>query len=496
MDSRLVDQAIEAVILTNWRIHLIIPSILAPSETFSLKMTAFGPDDMPSNKLDRKIVIEENPFITGLPESVNFADTSDGHIIIEDLTAVKPGYFFITALPEHSPFPVNSNPSLISENPPFRLFWGDIHVHTTYSNCSPWACKDPEFVYAYARDASYLDFAAPADHLRGIASDEKRWPRLQKLSTEYNKPGKFVTFLAFESSHKSGFGGDNNAYFLNDNAQYFWQDREDMKGVNPEVSLKELWDFCESTGSPFMTIPHHTARAGKYRDFTDPVYDPSREPIFEIYSMWGSSETRYNRFPLYAGNSERPSYFQDALINGCRYGVMASSDDHTSMVGSQTRARNPFNVKRLSGYHHRGLTALRVPELTRNALWEALCSRNCYATTFSRTLLDVSINGVSMGQELSVSKNDTLHTKREIEVSVFSSDPRGMTASLIRNGEEIERTPLAPDQNKIVFTDNDDLNAIAVRDARFYPEPFTVYYIRIQNQFDQTQWSSPIWLDC
>jgi hypothetical protein len=495
MDPRLIDQAREAVVLTNWRIHMVIPSILAPGETFSLKMTAFGPDDMPSNALDRKITFEESPCITGLPESVNFADTPDGHIIIDNLKAAEPGGAFITALPEGSPSSVNSNPCWILEEPPYRLFWGDIHVHTTYSNCSPWACKDPEFVYAYARDASYIDFAAPADHLRGIASDEQRWPRLQKLSVEYNESGKFVTFLAFESSHKSGFGGDNNAYYLQDDAPYFWKDRKDMRGVNPEVHLEEVWEFCESSGSPFITIPHHTARAGKYRDFSAPVYDAAREPVFEIFSMWGSSETRYNRFPLYAGNSEHPSYFRDALVNGCRYGVIASSDDHTSMVASQTRARNPLDIKRLSGYHHRGLTGIRAPELTREALWKGLCTRNCYATTFSRTLLDISINDIRMGEEASVPAGDTLRKQRAINVTVFASDFRRTQATLIRNNEEIKTVLLDPDQTKVVFTDNDDLDSVAIRDSQFHPEPFAVYYVRIENQFDQTQWSSPIWLD-
>ncbi|MFC1582996.1 hypothetical protein ACFL4W_05610, partial [Planctomycetota bacterium] len=241
MDKRIIDAAREAILKTNWRIHLKIPSILEPGEPFSLLMTAFGPDDLP-DPLDREITFGDSPGIEGLPAKVNFAGT-DGTMTVEGLKAGDPGDAWVTAIPGDTPQAVHSNPAWIMEDPPWRVYWGDIHVHTTYSNCSPWACKDPEFCYAYARDASAIDFAAAADHLRGIASDESRWPRLQELVRDYTEDGRFVAILALESSHKTGWGGDNNAYYLNDDAPYFWIDRDDMRGIAPEVTLRQLWDF-------------------------------------------------------------------------------------------------------------------------------------------------------------------------------------------------------------------------------------------------------------
>jgi len=495
MNPQILAEAREAVLWTTWRLQLTIPSVLAAGEEFCLRITAFAPDSLPSGDFDREIVFGESPGIEGLPKSARFSPDDGGHMTIDGLRAVGPAHAFVVARPEGCPMDVRSNPAWVCDDPPYRIYWGDLHVHTTYSNCSAWACKDPEFCYAYARDATHLDFAAAADHLRGIASDEARWPRLQGLTREYDSPGDFVPFLGFESSHKTGFGGDNNAYFVDADAPYFWLDRDDMRGGGPAVSLQQLWDFLDASGEEYFTIPHHTGRAGKYRSFADNVYDAQREPLFEIFSMWGSSESRWNRFPLYAGNSDEACYFQDALRAGCRYGVIASSDDHRTLPGGESKGRQPLGLQRLATYVHHGLAAVCAPDLTRHSLWQALRARRCYATTLARTLLDVRIGDLSMGEEATVGRDDPLRKCREIRVNAFSSDARGLAVVLVRNSDEIGRQSWQPANPEIVFRDDDPLDDVAIRDAAFHPEPFVVYYVRVEDPLDQTQWSSPIWLD-
>ena len=41
----------------------------------------------------------------------------------------------------------------------------------------------------------------------------------------------------------------------------------------------------------------------------------------------------------------------------------------------------------------------------------------------------------------------------------------------------------------------DDLLVREARGARFHPEPFVVYYARIESADGQTLWTSPVWLD-
>lgn len=63
MDQKLLNDARMQLERTNRRIHMVIPSILASGESFSLKMTAFGPDQLLA-PLDREI--ELKPTVTAM----------------------------------------------------------------------------------------------------------------------------------------------------------------------------------------------------------------------------------------------------------------------------------------------------------------------------------------------------------------------------------------------------------------------------------------------
>ena len=267
-----------------------------------------------------------------------------------------------------------------------------------------------------------------------------------------------------------------------------------MRGGSPDVGLDQLWQFLDESGKDYFTAPHHTGRAGKYRSFADPDYDPEREAVFEIYSMWGSSECRWNRFPIRHGNAEEPAYFRDALRAGCRYGVIASSDDHQTLPGGQGKLCQAGGRYELSTYIHHGLAAVRASKLSRGALWDAIQRRDCYGTTFARSLIDMEIDGIPMGSAAEVSSKQSLWDGREIEVSVLP-DGEPPTITLIRNDEEICHATWDPEQATVTFQDDEPLSEIAVRDARFHPEPFVAYYVRVEDNNHQTQWSSPIWLD-
>jgi hypothetical protein len=269
-----------------------------------------------------------------------------------------------------------------------------------------------------------------------------------------------------------------------------------MRGAGPAVTLRELWKFLDSTGKEYFTAPHHTGRAGKYRSYADPVYDAEREPLFEVFSAWGSSEGGRSRFPLQGGNTDEPSYFRDALRAGCRYGVIASSDDHCTLPGGEAKVWSPpAGPKSLGGYVHRGLAAVRAKGLTREALWEALRSRGCYGTTFARTLLDFRVGDVPMGKEAPVGRRDPLRGRREMRVRALCAEGGPLTAVLVRNGEEVARRRGEPGHPEIVFEDVEALDDVALRDAQFHPDPFVVYYVRLETPSDETQWSSPVWLD-
>jgi hypothetical protein len=498
-DVHALEEGREVARVLSRQVRVTIPSVLATGESFSLHLTVFGADGMPTAGQGELVTFGLSPGVTGLPSAVRLDPACQGMTEITGLTAVGPDYAQVRC--EIDGLAISSNPAWIFRDPPYRVYWGDLHIHTRLSNCQQWSCKSPTFGYLYARDAAHLDFAAAADHLRGIASEPDRWDELQRCVRLFDEPGRFVPFLAFESSHKTGMGGDINAYYQGLEGPYFWVDREDMKGNSPSVSIEDLWAFLDATQKRYLTIPHHTGRGGKYRSFDDRTYDPGREPLFEIYSAWGSSEMHPSRYPLAHGHTDRPAYFVDALRAGCRYGVIASSDDHTTMPGGETRNwGRPCGPQALAGYHHKGLAAVRATALDRNHLWEAMVARNTYGTTYARNLIDVRMGVLTMGQQAAVSPRDPLWARRRITVRFSLEDPGEVYAVLMRNGQECQRKTLLWNRpqrpvEEVSFEDPEPLDRIAIRQAVFFPDPFVVYYVRLEMPNGQTQWTSPIWLD-
>jgi hypothetical protein len=485
-----------------WKFHrilLTIPTVLARGETFALRISAMDAYALPDVGFEGEIVFEGSQGVDGLGPSVRLCKADRGAAVVEGLTATGEELAIVRARLEPGGHPLQSNPAWVFSDPPYRVYWGDLHVHTTDSNCHPEFCRSPEFMMQYARDVTHLDFVAAADHLRGLASDPARWPGQQEWVRRYSRPGSFMPVLAFESSHAQGYGGDNNVYFLEDDAPYFWLDREDMKGNSPKVTLRQLWDWLDATGKTYFTAPHHTGRSGKYRTFgqESDVYDPKREWAFEIYSGWGSSEARWTRYPIHGFNNDDTGYFVDALRAGTRFGVIASSDDHTTTPGGESPNGSKAWQQREEWWRlHQGLAGIRCKELTREALFEAIRRRDTLGVTFSRWPIEVKIGQASMGQEVPVSSKDAMRNRREITVRF--SRPQGQPArvALMRNGQTLSQkiSPHAPIET-VEFVDEAALDEICIRDAMYHPEGFAVYYVRIETATAGTAWTSPIWLD-
>ncbi len=503
MDKKLLSEAVNLAHVIGRRIQLHIPSVLAQGETFSLRLVVTDMNGLPVEDMPNRLVFEGSTGIEGLPAEWRF-DRGLAIAQIDGLCAVGPEVAVARARVETPETPwinnvVSSNPAWVWETPPYRLYWGDLHVHTRFSNCHGWRCLDPEWCYQYARDVSLLDFVAPADHLRGIVAEKDRWSQLQALARLYNDPGRFATFLAFESSHAQGFGGDNNVYFLDDDAPHFWLDREDMRGYAPKVPLQEVWRQMDQNGKPYFSVPHHTGRSSKYRAWHEEAYDSQREPLFEIYSSWGSSEMRHLRMPISGGNNDDTSYFVDALQAGARFGVIASSDDHATLPGSVHHFRvEPFRVPQMDGHSHKGLAAVRCSELTRPALFEAMQRRDTYATTHMRSLVDMTIGDAGMGQALPADAG--LRQRREIRLRLTLHDAGSANVTLFRNGQALGTQRLQGAQvtdgvNVLTFSDDEPLATVALRESLYHPEPFTVYYARIEDSNGAHQWTSPIWID-
>jgi hypothetical protein len=87
-------------------------------------------------------------------------------------------------------------------------------------------------------------------------------------------------------------------------------------------------------------------------------------------------------------------FLLEALRRGYRMGVIAGSDGVDGRPGNSHPGH--LAVRNVRG----GLTAIAAPALTREAIWQALKSRHCYATTGERILLEFGCGSARMGDAI------------------------------------------------------------------------------------------------
>lgn len=407
-------------------------------ERFTLHiMAADGVHDNPDPHYRGRVRLLCTDPRAEIPESVEFTADDAGMVVVTGLRLGSDGVHYITAIDEQAGIAGRSNPITAEDwYGGSRVWFGDIHVHT-------WHCDGramPEEAYHRSRHVRAMDFGAVTNHVEGAKRYEVDdfWPIIQRLAREWNVPGEYVAFLAFEWGGWDLFG-DKCVYYLDDDQPYFAAN--DPRSNRPD----RLWQALPRGRA--ITIPHHVKFGGR----TDwDWFDPQMQPLVEIYSQWG------------IGEDLGPWCVQQALARGYRFGFIGSSDNHNGEPGEPTS----------------GIAALLAPELTRPALFAAMQARRTYATTGARILLALTVNAHGMGEELRTPRDEP----RDIRIRCAGTGALAEVA-LLRNNREIH--VLRPDGDVIDLEFRDD-------------EPLkgpTWYYVRVRQRDGAMAWSSPIWID-
>ncbi len=386
-----------------------------------------------------------------------------------------------------------SNPvKVLSDDEPYRLFWGVIHGHTALSD----GIGDPEDYFICMRDHNRLDFGALADHDHTWETTDEMWRRAQQVTAEFNEAGRFVTFLGYEWA-KWRFNGDGDrcVYYLDDFQPMYRSD--DGHYPRPWHLFRALHDNHRGRA---LVIPHHTA-GGNPCDFSQ--HDPLHERLIEIYSVWGSSECSVHdgnpfpirpnglpeggevKVPLDAG--ERPEGFvQRALALGWRVGFTGGGDDHHGHPGDPTRTGpEPFRYRD-------GLLGVWAEELTRESIWEALWNRRTIASTGARIILWWDLDGHPLGSDIPVERADDLWQVRRIRIEIHG-EQKIARVDILRNNEVVYSA--RPDKHDavITWTDRENLTGLLLQPDPKRP-PFAFYYVRVLQADGEMVWASPIWL--
>jgi hypothetical protein len=209
--------------------------------------------------------------------------------------------------------------------------------------------------------------------MKDAARMRDAWERTVKAANDFNAPGKFTTFIAYEwSSLKDGKNLHRNVIF---NAERVPLPFDANQSQRPE----DLWTYLESArkqGIDVLAIPHNgNASGGLMFDWNmsdgrpiDEAYALRRaanEPLTEIVQIKGQSDTlpvlspndefaSFEIFDKLLGpggiKSEAPgSYIRDAYGRGLmiqsrtganpfKYGLVGSSDIHNALSASNENA--------------------------------------------------------------------------------------------------------------------------------------------------------------
>ena len=261
-----------------------------------------------------------------------------------------------------------SNPiDVATEQAPW--YWGDLHAQSVIG-CG---ARSIDAYYAHARDFAAADFGSHQANCFLVSGEE--WAQTQASTRRHHTERHFVTFLGVEWSGASNLGGDHNLYFPGDASPLhrcsheFIADKSDA-----DTDLPHIEDvYRHYGGSETLCAVHVGGRTADLR-----WHAPDLDRLLEVHSTHATSEW----------------FLFDALKRGYRMGVIAGSDSVDGRPGNSHPGH--MGVRNVRG----GLTAIAAPELTRDALWDALRQRHCYATTGERILLEFRTGASRMGDEV------------------------------------------------------------------------------------------------
>jgi hypothetical protein len=396
------------------RLQLTLPSVARPGETVRVTIALLDTLGSAGTPFEGDIalssILSDKDLELELPARVAFTAEDAGKKTLE---LVSRGTGVVRLRAETADGLVGeSNPLLVSAEAP-RIFWGDLHGHSSLSD----GTGTVEDYFLYARDVAALDVVALTDHdhwgILPLDARPEMWERIQAETRRFHQPGRFVTLLGYEWT--SWIHGHRHVLYFEDEGSLYSSLSLDYE------TPTQLWDALR--GKSVLTFAHHSAGGPIPTNWEIPP-DPVLEPLTEIVSIHGSSEALDSPDPIY--DPQPGNFVRDILDRGYRFGFIGSGDSHDGHPGF---AQFAYGVA--SG----GLAAILSDELTRESVLEAMRERRVYATNGPRILLRTALGPHRMGSV--IPKSDGAGYTGELFVVVTGVTPLERI-DLVRSGELVD----------------------------------------------------------
>ena len=349
----------------------ILPSLAIAGEPFRLAVVAEDRWGNPTADAAQGFELKSSRPIEGLPARLEIG-MGDGPRVIDNLVASAEGDIDISLMADGE-VRARANPLRVVKQAGLRRYWGDLHGQSGETI----GMGTADAYFRYARDAAFLDMVGHQGNDFQIT--DAFWKELNRLTAEFDVPGRFVCLPGYEWSGNTGMGGDRNIFFRREGRPIR---RSSHILVQGQTSTEAIYTadelFRGLLGEDAVVIAHV---GGRYADLKY-AHDGRLERAVEVHSTWGTFEW----------------ILHDAFEKGYRVGVVCHSDDHKGRPGATRPGASSFGAVG-------GLTCYFMPELTRDALFEALRQRRHYGTTGVRIFVD-------------------LHASFDQPVTAFSDDPQ------------------------------------------------------------------------
>ncbi len=370
----------------------ILPSLAVVGEPFRLAIVAEDLWGNPTADADRTFRLVCSRPIHGLPASVTIKN-GEGPRVIDHLVADAQGDVELRLMANDAEL-ARANPLRVVGQAPLRRYWGDLHGQSGETIGMGLA----EDYFRYARDLAFVDMVGHQGNDFQIT--DAFWDKLNRLTAEFDEPGKFVCLPGYEWSGNTGMGGDRNILYRREGRPIRRSSHILVQGETSTAAIytaDELFRALE--GEDAIVIAHV---GGRYADVKY-AHDGRLERAVEVHSTWGTFEW----------------LLHDAFALGYRVGVVCHSDDHKGRPGATRPGASSFGAVG-------GLTCYFMPELTRDALFAALRGRRHYGTTGARIFLD--LHGSFAQAVTGFSDDPLLGPARELPVT------RALMGDIVRPG--------------------------------------------------------------
>jgi uncharacterized protein DUF3604 len=333
----------------------IWPSLAVAGESFRLAIVAEDAWGNPTADAEETLSLVPSRPIRGLPQTVAIK-RGDGPRVLDNLVADALGDLELRLLADGREL-ARANPLRVVAAAPLRRYWGDLHGQSGETI----GMGTAESYFRYARDLAFVDIVGHQGNDFQIT--DAFWAELNRLTAAFDAPGRFVCVPGYEWSGNTGMGGDRNVFFRREGRPIRRSSHILVEGQTSTRAIYTADDLFRALDGEDAVVIAHVG--GRYADIKA-AHDGRLERSVEVHSTWGTFEW----------------LLHDAFEKGYRVGVVCHSDDHKGRPGATRPGASTFGAIG-------GLTCYLMPELTRDALFEALRRRRHYGTTGTRMFLDL-----------------------------------------------------------------------------------------------------------